>query len=249
MCCLVEICFFVPSESAAVTFDCAKNTAINKSEAAQYLKNVQSRYNLITSLTAQFIQKSQFVAGMEVEEQSSGTLYFQRRAKMRWEYKTPTLQQFVSDGETVWFYQPELNQVTLQDVTNSFDSELPVSFLIGLGNLEDEFQVAKACKDSQGIVLELQPKKAQANLNVFHLVVDPKDFSPIGAKVVDAGGNETTIQLVKRDFNKKLAETLFTFEIPRGVLPIDNRQSISFSNNAASSNSAVAEKNLLPKNK
>src|SRR5262249_43161783 len=72
-----------------------------------------------------------------------GTVKFKKPGKMRWDYKTPEKKLFVSDGKTLWLYEPEDNQAFKQSLT---DSALPtaVTFLSGQGKLEKEFDVTMA---------------------------------------------------------------------------------------------------------
>ena len=58
-------------------------------------------------------------------------------AKFRWQYEQPTTQEIVSDGETLWVYLPENNQVIQSDIemVNQARQNDPMTFLTGLGNL------------------------------------------------------------------------------------------------------------------
>src|SRR6516225_10197338 len=46
------------------------------------------------------------------EKVSTGTFEFQRPGKFRFDYRKPFVQNIVADGETLWLYDADLNQVT-----------------------------------------------------------------------------------------------------------------------------------------
>ena len=191
-------------------------------EDTEILTKVQVRYRVIESITASFKQESYFL-GLNQRALSFGELKFKKPGKMLWKYSNPERQEFNSDGETVWFYQPELNQVTLGSFTDAFSSEVPVSFLIGIGSLSEKFQLEKACKTTAGVLLSLIPKNSEDSFEKFLLLTNEVDASPIGAQVVDVGGNETTILLKDIKYNVKVEDSDFRFEIPKGVDVIDKR--------------------------
>ena len=186
------------------------------------IEGVEAGYLKTSSITADFFQTS-FFAGLDKREVSKGTVAFARPGKMNWDYQEPTPQKFISDGATIHFYQPKLNQVTLTSFKEAFSSELPVTFLLGLGSLSKSFNSLGICKIEEGTLINLTPKAEDASLSSFTLLVDKTSLSPLGAKVVDLGGNETAILLVNPKFNTPISSSTFDFKIPKGVDIIDNR--------------------------
>jgi len=191
------------------------------------VEGVEASYLKTSSITADFFQTS-FFAGLDKKEASKGTVQFARPGKMNWDYQEPDPQRFVSDGSTIYFYQPKLNQVTLTSFKEAFSSELPVTFLLGLGSLSKSFNALGICKSAEGTLIKLAPKAEDASLSSFTLLVDKTSFSPLGAKIVDLGGNETSILLVAPKFNSSIPAVAFDFKIPLGVDVIDNRGGGSF---------------------
>lgn len=184
---------------------------------------VEKRYQQIADLAAKFSQET-FIAGSEEYKMSRGALSFSRPGKMDWTYEPPDEQRFTSDGSTVWWYQPNQNQVVVREMTQSFTSDVPVSFLLGVGSLRESFNFQSKCSNDFGIVLSLVPAKGNPSLVKFLLLVDRKDFSPLGAKMIDIGGNETSILFEDRVLNGGVNEKNFRFEIPKGTDVIDERK-------------------------
>ncbi len=195
-------------------FSCVDKKKIKN--GLEIVRKSQSAYQAVSGLSAQFEQNS-ILLGMADTFKSSGSLKFLRPGKMNWEYTAPKIQKFVSNGETVWFYEPDVNQVTVGKLSKTFDSQVPVSFLLGVGDLEQSFDAKEVCIGPDGIILKLNSKVEQPNLKSFSLLLDPKTYLPIGARIVDAG--DTSTEFIFKDLKQETMQddSLFTFEPPSGV--------------------------------
>ncbi len=207
------------AESSESDFTCTREVVAN---SKQVVAEVEKRYQKLSGITAHFAQESYF-AGLERREKSSGRLSFLKPGKMDWQYELPEVQRFVADGKSLWYYQPASNQVTLADFKDSFQTDLPVSFLLGIGRLSDRFNLKNVCYSTGGLLLALEPKEADPSLDRFDLLVRRSDYVASGAKVVDIGGNETTIRFSKLELDPKLSVSQFNFSAPLGVDIIDRR--------------------------
>jgi len=236
-----QVCF-------AGDFDCQNPLPTPKG----LIEGVEAGYLQTSSISADFFQTSFFV-GLDKREVSKGSVWFARPGKMNWDYQHPDPQRFVSDGATIQFYQPKLNQVTLTSFKEAFSSELPVTFLLGLGSLSKSFNSLGICKIEEGTLIKLAPKADDASLSSFVLLVDRTSLAPLGAKVVDLGGNETAILLVNAKYNTPIPASAFEFKIPKGVDIIDNRSGNNLDSTQSTSESitqkptgqSVNEENLI----
>lgn len=214
------VCGCISAKSAAAAaFDCRKEVPASE----KLLGQVEARYREVNFLQAEFFQNS-FLIGVDRSEASRGAVFFKKPGMMDWVYNEPEKQRFISDGKTIWYYQPELNQTTVTEFKNTFETELPVTFLLGMGSLVESFTLKRTCLSDEGIILELQPKKGEGSLSGFSLLVNPRDYTPLGARTLDVGGNETTILLTKVVVNPPQFDHPFTFDVPRGVDIIDRRE-------------------------
>jgi outer membrane lipoprotein carrier protein len=203
-------------------FECKGDSKTNRTEV---LSKIETRYRTIRAIKSDFTQNSFFI-GLDREEASEGRLFFEKPGKMNWTYETPKKQQFVSDGKTVSFYQPSLKQVTLTDFENSFHSDLPVTFLLGIGSLSEAFTLKKVCRSEKALLVELAPKKPDSNMVSFSLLVDEETFTPVGAKTRDVGGNETAITLRGSEINPTIPAERFVIDLPKGIDVIDQRKTL-----------------------
>ena len=98
-------------------------------------------------------------------------------AKFRWQYDQPTTQEIVSDGETLWVYLPENNQVIQSniEIVNQARQNDPMTFLTGLGNLSRDFQISWAVPNTDidgNYILEMTPRRVSSLINRLVIVVD-----------------------------------------------------------------------------
>jgi outer membrane lipoprotein carrier protein len=202
------------------------------SAAAQTLEEVvaglESTYGRITDLKADFTQVSNNKSlGQDIK--AEGTVLLKKGGKMRWDYKSPSPQQIVSDGTSLWVYTPELNQVNKGDAPKALAGPAG-SFLAGLGRVREEFTVRflnpAAKLDGAGRYgLDLTPRNPTPFLTRLVLSVDPKDFIVRQAVLYDQLGNTVTMNFTRVVTNTGLADTLFAFTPPKGaaVVPLNPR--------------------------
>jgi outer membrane lipoprotein carrier protein len=216
----LSLFLFRPALAHADSFECQKS--INQKVGEETLSLVQERYKGLQDFSSHFFQESYFL-GLDKREYSKGTVRLKRPGYMDWNYTEPKEQRFISTGDTLYFFQPDLKQVTVGDFKQSFSSDIPVTFLLGIGEIKDSFTLAEACSTENGTALKLSPKKADDNLQAFILLVRPNDKTPLGARMTDIGGNETTILFQDILWNPGLTVKSFEFIVPQGIDVIDQR--------------------------
>ncbi len=204
--------------------ECSKNT-LSTTTITDWIKRLQKNYQDLRFLEASFKQSS-YLMSLDLSEVSEGKMWFMNPGKLRWEYETPEVQVFLIRDEEFQLYQPTENQVIKQDMRSYFSSDVPVAFLLGLGDLSESFSPVSGCKDGGQVILRLKPKsdKASRDLSFLRLAINSTSYTPEAFEVLDSEGNKTTIVLDKLKENQKLASNVFTLELPRGVDEQDLRQ-------------------------
>ncbi len=210
-------------------FECRSGGEMTISEGQALMAKVQAQYAGVEDLHGAFRQES-YVAALDESESSGGEMWFAKPGKMRWEYAQPRPQSVVVNQGTLWLYQPDKAQVLIDDIGNVLLSSLPISFMMGVGNLSREFELKGACRGPEGVILRLIPRKTKGEstdaLEGFDLLVDAAQSLPKGAKISSLGGNITAIvfsDLVKNGGAKEGRR--FVLEYPKGVDVMDRRQS------------------------
>ena len=192
------------------------------------INGLESTYGKMNDLKAEFSQVAKNKSlGQDVK--AEGTVYLKKGGKMRWEYKSPSPQQIVSDGTYLWVYTPELNQVNKGDAPKALAGPAG-SFLQGLGKVREEFTVrflnpANKTDGAGRPVLDLTPKKPTPLLTRLVLTLDPKDYVVREAVLYDQLQNTVTMSFNRVVINSGLGDTLFAFTPPQGaaVVPLDIR--------------------------
>ena len=202
------------------------STPARAQDLDQVVAGVEATYGKINDLRAEFTQTS-YNKSLGQDIKAEGTVYIRKGGKMRWDYKSPSPQQIVSDGTSLWVYTPELNQVNKGSAPKALAGPAG-SFLAGLGRLRDEFTVrflnpASKVDASGRPVLDLTPKNPTPLLTRLVLTVDPKDYVVRQAVIYDQFQNTVTMNFTKVTINSGLADSLFVFNPPAGaaVVPLD----------------------------
>jgi outer membrane lipoprotein carrier protein len=184
----------------------------------EVVTKVQEQYDRHSNFKAHFVQES-WIKSLGRKQMAEGLVYFKKPGGMRWTYQKPTKQEIISDGQTLWQYRPEDNQVVVSKTSQAFESKTPSTFLMGIGNLKQDFQARFVKEPSPGsdYTLELTPLETQGSMEKLFLTVDRKTFKILQAKIQDVMGNITQISFSKIQFDTSLPDDLFAFIPPKGV--------------------------------
>ena len=188
--------------------------------AAELAEALQRKYDAVRDFSADFVHTYQ---GGVLKKQLTerGTVLIKKPGKMRWDYTAPEKKQFVSDGARIYFYIPADKQVIVSPVPPNAAAATPALFLAGKGRLTSEFTPSlvelPAGLPAGSRALKLVPKSKQPDYDWLVLAVDPATLAIQGLVTVDAQGGTSTFAFTKLKENVGLADTQFTFKIPRGV--------------------------------
>jgi outer membrane lipoprotein carrier protein len=107
--------------------------APTKMTARDVAHAVEARYHAARTLKAFFYERYSDGTGAVAGE--SGTVYFSRPGRMRWEYTSPETKLFLVDGKNVWFYVPADHTASRAKLKESSDWRTPLALLVGKANL------------------------------------------------------------------------------------------------------------------
>jgi outer membrane lipoprotein carrier protein len=194
-----------------------RSSAGGGEDVTAVVAKLQARYDATESFKAAFEQEIEIQA-LNQRLVSSGTVYFHRPGRMRWEFMAPDRQTVVADGETLWIHQEAQRQVLKIRLERAFRTRTPVSFLIGLGKLRDDFHAELLPPGPKGeIVLDLRPRDGKADVGRLQLHLAPETYDIIGAVVTDATGGTTRWEFSDLLRNMDLGDEVFQFTVPQGV--------------------------------
>ncbi|GAA5184943.1 outer membrane lipoprotein chaperone LolA [Niveibacterium umoris] len=147
-------------------------------------------------------------------QKASGTFVFQRPGKFRFVYEQPYAQVIVGDGQKLWTWDKDLNQVTVKPMTQALGAT-PAALLTGDGQLERNF-VLKDAGESDGLAwVEATPKQQDAGFERVRIGFGAGQLRNM--EVRDNFGQTTLIQFTSFESNPKLDTAEFHFTPPKGA--------------------------------
>jgi len=179
-------------------------------------ESVESLNTLIQSLDSFQADFEQTLYGgnNEALKSTTGSIKLKRPGRFVWSYDAPEPQVIVADGERIWLYDVDLEQVTV----NAIDDRIagtPLQLLMTDASIEDSFSVT-ALGESDGINwFELQPIEQQSDFELVFIGV--KDNGIAAMELRDNFGQATQIQFIGFSSDVRFADSEFVFEVPDGV--------------------------------
>src|SRR5262245_24008175 len=163
------------------------------------------------SARAEFDQTVRDKAGKTVQ-QAKGSFIFQRPGKFRWVYAKPADQLIVGDGQRVWIYDKDLNQVTVRKLSRALGST-PAALLAGSTEVEKAFELAEGGMRDGLEWLDAKPKEREAGFERVRM-----GFGAVGVQameLVDHFGQTTLLRFSNLQRNPKVDPAEFKFTPPK----------------------------------
>lgn len=146
---------------------------------------------------------------------SSGHMLVKRPRQFRWHAEEPFEQLVVSDGDVVWIYDVDLEQVLERPLGNEV-GETPALLLSGdSSKIAEEFEVQRLSHQGREVTYQLMPKNNEQLFDV--LEISFKGAQPSAMRLEDSLGQKTSFEFIKPKANVSLDAASFTFDIPEGV--------------------------------
>jgi outer membrane lipoprotein carrier protein len=145
---------------------------------------------------------------------SSGTFVFARPGKFIWTYQKPYEQVLQADGETLYIYDKDLNQVTTRKLGNALGSS-PAAILFGSNDLEKNFTLAEAGSRDGLEWLSATPKAKDTTFE--QIGIGLKDGVPQAMELKDSFGQTSVLKFTSFQRNPQLGAQHFKFEVPKGA--------------------------------
>jgi outer membrane lipoprotein carrier protein len=165
------------------------------------------------TLTARFSQLTLDGSGTQLQE-TAGELALQRPGLFRWHTDAPAEQLLVSNGQKVWLFDPDLNQVTIQ-VLDQRLTHTPALLLSGdVSKISENFEVSH--KEGGSVVDFILKPKAKDSL-FDNLRLSFRNGVINDMQLIDSVGQRTNILFLGVKMNEPIAPSQFTFTVPAGA--------------------------------
>lgn len=190
---------------------------INCAWAESAVDNLNKKLAEFHSLTANFQQTVVSDDG-SVLQTSQGKMAIMRPGKFFWTVSKPITQELITNGKTLWVYEPDLEQVTIRQLGNNL-GETPLILLTKQhAQLQEGFNVQQV----NAYQFVLIPKHKQDNFNKIVLIF--ADGKPQSLQLLNQLGQKTLIQFSNIKINPPVNVKQFNFKVPKGVDVIDQRK-------------------------
>lgn len=188
-------------------------TALHAKEAEEGRRRLDNFLAGLVTLSAQFEQRVYDEAGV-VLETASGDLDIARPGKFSWNYLMPYRQTIVSDGQSLWLYDEELAQVTVNAMqTNAAGS---AAQLLGEDiDLDAQYHISEAGGRALARWVKLVPKTDGQQYTAVEIGLGPNTLSAM--RLTDNLGQVTELRFSELQRNPPLENERFVFKIPPGV--------------------------------
>jgi outer membrane lipoprotein carrier protein len=187
-------------------------------QAGGNAEDIQQLRNLlqpISSLSAQFKQQVTDADGFQLQ-QSEGLFQVAQPNNLRWIVEQPMPQQVISNGLTLWLYDPDLEQVIVQPFDASIESTPAILFSGDLTRLDSAYFIRQLSPD----VFQLTPEQGGSLFSELQIIF--VDQLPASISLTDSLGQVTRIAFSDVQLNPSLPAALFEFEIPGDIDVINN---------------------------
>lgn len=145
---------------------------------------------------------------------SSGSFVFARPGKFIWTYQKPYEQVLQADGDQLYIYDKDLNQVTVRKLGNALGSS-PAAILFGSNNLEQNFTLSEAGERDGAEWLNAVPKSKDTTFE--QISIGLKGGVPVAMELKDSFGQTSVLKFTSFQRNPQLPPQQFKFEIPQGA--------------------------------
>ncbi|NQV66413.1 MAG: outer membrane lipoprotein chaperone LolA [SAR86 cluster bacterium] len=195
------------------------DSVFEKPQAIDRTAQLIRQLDQLQTLSASFIQTT--VNGQQhVVQQARGQLWVSTPGRFRLETLEPAIQTLVSDGETFWSFDSDLEQVIITRLQRDI-TQVPILLLGGDAKaITDEYQVAYFSEDQHDFFV-LEPREGGSLFESLTIVFAAD--TPVSIVLRDSLGQRTQIELTDVNRNHQIPSATFTLIPPVGADVIDDR--------------------------
>lgn len=150
----------------------------------------------------------------KISKPASGTFVFSRPGKFIWTYQKPYEQVLQADGDKLYIYDKDLNQVTIKKLGNALGSS-PAAILFGSNDLERNFTLKDGGSRNGLEWLEATPKTKDTTFE--RIEIGMKDGLPQAMELRDTFGQVSELTFSGFEKNPALVAGEFRFTVPKGA--------------------------------
>ncbi len=183
--------------------------------ADDLLSKIQKNWDTINTFQADFRQSSTSSLGQSIT--AKGSVRFKKPNLLRWEYFEPEKQLIIVGQQKVWIYDPLLDSLSIEKKEKIASIDV-FNYFFKKGGLQFYFEPVSSSKYADLLLpnetqekIYLKPKKAEINIQEFHLLVDKKKYWIQGILILDKDEQINKFYLNNFKPNVEFLDKLFYF--------------------------------------
>lgn len=171
------------------------------------LKNMQS-------FQADFTQTVLNSNGV-LQQSTQGEMAVKRPGLFYWQTFAPFEQTLVADGEKLWSYDPDLEQVTVQAVGQRLTDTPALLFSGEVDGLTESYAISAVQLKDESWQFQLLPRQPDSLFEELRLTF--ADTIMTQMHILDSLGNRSSLEFSNVQINRAIDQSLFQFTAPAGV--------------------------------
>ena len=169
--------------------------------------------------TQRLVKADSASGAAKVSNASTGSFLFARPGKFIWTYQKPYEQVLQADGDKLYIYDKDLNQVTVRKLGNALGSS-PAAILFGSNDLDKNFSLKEIGMKDGLEWLEATPRTKDTTFDKIGIGL--RNGMPEAMELRDSFGQVSLLSFTRFEKNPVLAAGQFRFVPPKGADVFNN---------------------------
>ena len=190
------------------------SAAPNSDDKQEGLPELVNTLKKIETFSGAFVQYAVDSKGRRVQE-SRGQLKAQRPGLFYWHTETPLEQTVYSNGEHVTVYDSDLEQATIQKVSDQAQTTPAILFSGDINEIGELFEVELRAFDNKIFQYLLIPKNKESLFERLRIRFEGQHLTEM--RLTDALGQESTLSFIQTQVNQVFPKGTFEANLPEGT--------------------------------
>lgn len=170
------------------------------------------------SFEAHFKQTT-IISAVGINDEASGKVWFSHPGKMRWQYLLPHHHEFITDGKTLWFYQPLEKQVSIGSAEKAFQDGLGSAFLSDFSTVRTNYTTSITGQTEKTVTIRLIPENTNPKVKSIEIQLSKTDDMIRQVTIFNVQDDITRFNFNNIHFAES-HPSMFTFTPPEGTTVI-----------------------------
>lgn len=154
-------------------------------------------------------------------------LLMEKPDHLNWHVTAPYEELMISDGESLWYYEPDLEQVSIQDFPDDVENNPILLLNNDLQAIANAYEVSMGYQDEEVKQYVLLPLTASSSYERFSMTFSGADL--LQMQFESSVGQLTSFSFTNINNNTLIDPREFSFTIPADIEVIDSRRADNLS--------------------